>query len=161
MFRSDLVPRDLRLLRATRYSLCHTIQLEEEHGKLHKLSWSDDGHLLTVTTIDGGVYTFLTKLPMVGSASATRVASLSSLTDLTVMSPVDKFFRKVLIPLPVEPSFCAVSTYTVAVGLNNQAWIYTVDDDGHFEQLGQRTYFGNVDALELNDEYVAANPCFS
>lgn len=132
----------------------HTIKLEEEHGKLHKLSWSDDGHLLTVSTIGGAVYTFLTKLPMIGAASSARVASLSGLTDLTIISPVDNFFRKIQIPLQVEPAFCAVSTYSVAVGLNNQAWIYSIDEDGHYETIGQRTYFGNVEALCLNDEYV-------
>ena len=61
---------------------------------------------------------------------------------------------QVQIALPVEPSFCAVGSYFAAAGLNNQAWLYSLGDNGRSEQIAQRTYFGNVDAFAINDEYV-------
>nr|KAJ3420801.1 WD repeat-containing protein 19 [Polyrhizophydium stewartii] len=59
------------------------ITLENERGLLTKLQFSDDGQFLTVSTKDGSLYIYLSKLPTLGYTWHTR-AYLTSLSEVAV-----------------------------------------------------------------------------
>ena len=61
------------------------INLEVESGSLHKLEWSSDGQLLSVATTKGDVFTYLTRLPVLGDTCRTSCAYLTSLLEVTVI----------------------------------------------------------------------------
>jgi WD repeat-containing protein 19 len=128
------------------------ISVEEEKGQVDQLGWTPDGQLLTVSTNQGFLLTYLTKLPLLGSSCGTRVAYLSTLLQVTVVNNVEDEapFRT---SIPIEPSILAVGTYHFAVGLNNRAWFYPLGDG---DTSMEKSYLGTLTSLSLNGDYAAA-----
>lgn len=73
------------------------ITVEDDQGQLDRMEWTDDGQLLAVGTRTGCVHTYLTKLPVLGDASGTRLAYLTSLLEVTVSNNVDQVGSNVYI----------------------------------------------------------------
>ncbi len=71
--------------------------------------------------ISGAIHVYLTKLPILGHANATKVAYLTSLREVTVVDEVTQE-RAIKVPSPVEPNFMAIGPYHLAVGMNNRVW---------------------------------------
>uniref|UniRef100_A0A672SXM1 WD repeat domain 19 n=1 Tax=Sinocyclocheilus grahami TaxID=75366 RepID=A0A672SXM1_SINGR len=103
------------------------VTLDEETKGLDQMCWTDDGQLLAVSSQQGSLHVFLTKLPILGDSSGTRIAYLTSLLEVTVDNQVEGE-SPVAIAVEVEPSFIAVGPYHVAVGMNNRAWFYYVSE---------------------------------
>ena len=135
------------------------IRLEREHGNLDKMDWSDDGQLLTISTHTGSVYTFLTKLPILGASYQTKICHLTALQEITVSDPGNPDEPKMKQWVPVEPSFVAIGPYHIATGLNNQAYFYVLTDEGKIEpltnQVDPKTYMSTIDKLVMNAAYAA------
>ncbi|XP_041953534.1 WD repeat-containing protein 19 isoform X1 [Alosa pseudoharengus] len=130
------------------------INLDEETKGLDQLSWTDDGQLLAVSTQRGSLHVFLTRLPILGSSSGTRMAYLTSLLEVTVANPVE-MEGPLAVAVDVEPNFIAVGPYHVAVGMNNRAWFYAVGENA-VERLKDTEYLGTVVSMCLNADYAAA-----
>ncbi|KAG8591695.1 hypothetical protein GDO81_000268 [Engystomops pustulosus] len=130
------------------------ITLDDETKGLDKLSWTDDGQLLAVSTQRGSLNVFLTKLPILGDTSGTRIAYLTSLLEVTVSNPVEGELP-ITVSVEVEPNFVAVGPYHVAVGMNNRAWFYALTENG-VERLKDMEYLGTVANMCLNSDYAAA-----
>jgi len=122
-------------------------------GTLHHLEWTDDGQLLTVSTISGGVFTYLAKLPMLGDACGTRLAYLTSLLEVTIVNNVEED-PPLNLDLTVEPSFIALGPFHIAVGMNDRAWIHEIGEQG---EMFERSYLGSVTSMQLNGYYAAAH----
>eukprot|EP00040_Diaphanoeca_grandis_P026894 m.151683 g.151683 ORF g.151683 m.151683 type:complete len:1363 (+) comp30773_c0_seq2:182-4270(+) len=135
------------------------IPLDDDIGKLCKMDWSDDGQLLSVTLANGNVYTYLTKLPMLGETSRTTVCHLSALQELTVADIEDEVKPRCKISIPIEPAFVAVGPYHVAAGFNNQAWIYgqndIVDKEYKLLTLEPKEYVRSIDQMQLSSDFAA------
>jgi hypothetical protein len=58
-------------------------------GKPDRLAWTSDGKLLTVSTSNGLVFTYLMALPVLSAAHQQRLVYLSSLRELTVTSALN------------------------------------------------------------------------
>eukprot|EP00039_Didymoeca_costata_P030876 m.31858 g.31858 ORF g.31858 m.31858 type:complete len:1357 (-) comp8355_c0_seq1:4546-8616(-) len=137
------------------------IKLEDDRGMLDQLQWSDDGQLLTVSTQSGAVYTYLTKLPAIGSTYGTRVCNLTALQEMSILDITNPEGPRMKHRIPVEPSFLAVGQNYAAAGLNNQAWFFDIDENR--ELLTQsntygseaKTYNGTIEKMEINEEYAA------
>eukprot|EP00911_Craspedida_sp_UC1_P000783 UC1_evm1s599 len=149
--------RDLSNLTET-YAM---ITLENDAGMLDRLAWSDDGQLLTVTSQDGALYTYLAKLPVVGGASVHNVASLYGLQEVAVEMGARGAHCKVKVP--IEPTIVSVGERHLAVALNNKAYFYALDEattgrdvavSAH--PLGDRSYMASLSALYLNSTHAAA-----
>ena len=65
------------------------IPLEDERS-LDRISWTDDGQLLAVSTTRSAVHVYLTKLPVVGASHLTRIAYLTSLLEVTLQDNVQQ-----------------------------------------------------------------------
>ncbi|XP_073502065.1 WD repeat-containing protein 19 [Phyllobates terribilis] len=130
------------------------ITLDDETKGLDKLSWTDDGQLLAVSTQRGSLNVFLTKLPILGDTSGTKIAYLTSLLEVTVCNLVEGELP-ITVSVEVEPNFVAVGPYHVAVGMNNRAWFYALNDNG-VERLKDMEYLGTVASMSLNSDYAAA-----
>ncbi|XP_030643578.1 WD repeat-containing protein 19 [Chanos chanos] len=130
------------------------VTLDDETKGLDQLSWTDDGQLLAVSTQQGNVHVFLSKLPMLGHSCGTRIAYLTSLLEVTVSNHVEGE-PPVAVVVEVEPNFIAVGPYHVAVGMNNRAWFYAIGENG-VEHLKDTEYLGTVASLCLNCDYAAA-----
>ncbi|KAM4052553.1 WD repeat-containing protein 19 [Anomaloglossus baeobatrachus] len=130
------------------------ITLDDETKGLDKLSWTDDGQLLAVSTQRGSLNVFLTKLPILGDTSGTKIAYLTSLLEVTVCNLVEGELP-ITVSVEVEPNFVAVGPYHVAVGMNNRAWFYALTENG-VERLKDMEYLGTVASMCLNSDYAAA-----
>ena len=67
------------------------INLDDERS-LGRMSWTDDGQLLAVSTERGSLYCFLTKLPVLGATQQTRMAYLTSLLEVTLEDPIQQVY---------------------------------------------------------------------
>uniref|UniRef100_A0A4W4G701 Anaphase-promoting complex subunit 4 WD40 domain-containing protein n=1 Tax=Electrophorus electricus TaxID=8005 RepID=A0A4W4G701_ELEEL len=130
------------------------VTLEEEARGLDQISWTDDGQLLAVSSQQGTLHVYLTRLPILGGGWGTRIAYLTSLLEVTVANQVDGE-ATVAVAVEVEPNFIAVGPYHVAVGMNNRAWFYALGDSG-VERLKDMEYLGTVTSMCLNCDYAAA-----
>ncbi|XP_071315895.1 WD repeat-containing protein 19-like isoform X2 [Trachinotus anak] len=131
-------------------------QLEDETKGLDQLSWTDDGKLLAVSTQNGTLHVFLTKLPLLYDSFGTQLASLTSLLEVTISNQVEGE-TPVTIELDVEPTVIAVGPYNVAVGVNNRAWFYAlVDQQPGFHKLKDVEYLGTIVSMCLNSDCAAA-----
>lgn len=74
-------------------------------AEAERMDYSADGQLLAVATRGGSVSVFLSKLPMLAAAHSSRVALLSSLTQITVYHLP---FEKVLHPFPFIASITLI-----------------------------------------------------
>lgn len=61
---------------------------------LDQMCWTDDGQLLAVSSQQGTLHVFLTKLPILGDSSGTRIAYLTSLLEVTVANHVEGVRRR-------------------------------------------------------------------
>ena len=130
------------------------LPVDEDTGKLDKLSWTDDGQLLSVSTLEGAVFTYLASLTVLGAACLTRVAYLTSLTEVTTFDPVQQEASILRVRVPVEPQFMGVGTDLLAVGMNNRVWFFELHDD-RWEELSDREYLGNVRSVSVTGDYAA------
>ncbi|KAM8842536.1 WD repeat-containing protein 19 [Synchiropus picturatus] len=138
------------------HNISNVVQLEDETKGLDRLSWTDDGQLLAVSTQRGTLHVLLTKLPILGDSYGTRLAFLTSLLEVTVMNQVEGE-SPVTIQVEVEPTFIAVGPYHVAVGMNNRAWFYVlVEQEPGFIKLKDIEYLGTIVSMCLNSDYAAA-----
>ncbi|CAI9586108.1 unnamed protein product [Staurois parvus] len=128
--------------------------LDDETKGLDRLSWTDDGQLLAVSTQRGSLSVFLTKLPILGDTSGTKIAYLTSLLEVTVCNLAEGELP-ITVSVEVEPNFVAVGSYHVAVGMNNRAWFYALTENG-VEKLKDMEYLGTVASMSLNSDYAAA-----
>ena len=69
------------------------VTLDDDRNKLKQLAWTDDGQLLAIASERGCVYTYLTKLPILGDASGTKLAFLTSLLEVTLANNVEQVTR--------------------------------------------------------------------
>ena len=130
------------------------LSVEEEIGKLDRMSWTDDGQLLSVSTTEGTVLTYLASLPVLGDACLTCLAYLTSLTEVTTFDPVQQEVSMVRVSVPVEPQFMAVGPDVLAVGMNNRVWYYELHEE-RWGELGDREYLGNVRSVRVSGDYAA------
>ena len=100
-------------------------------GRVAKLEWSPDGHILTAASTAGRVHAFLARMPIVHGCHGTRVAYLSSLREITVTDRgrPESSEGPVVFPVGLEPAFLAVGPDHVAVGMNNVVMFYRVGGD--------------------------------
>ncbi len=76
------------------------------------------------------MYTYLTRLPLLGAANGSRVVNLSALQEMTVSNINTPDAARPKVRLPVEPAFVAVGPYHAACGLNNSVWFYSINETG-------------------------------
>uniref|UniRef100_A0A3B1INX8 WD repeat-containing protein 19 n=1 Tax=Astyanax mexicanus TaxID=7994 RepID=A0A3B1INX8_ASTMX len=130
------------------------VTLEEETKGLDQICWTDDGQLLAISSQQGSLHVYLTKLPILGGICGTRIAYLTSLLEVTVANQVEGD-PTMAVAVEVEPNFIAVGPYHLAVGMNNRAWFYALGNTG-VARLKDMEYLGTVVSLSLNCDYAAA-----
>ena len=130
------------------------INLEVESGSLHKLEWSGDGQLLSVATNKGEVFTYLTRLPVLGDTYRTSCAYLTSLLEVTVCD-MTRPDNPTSFSVVTEPVFIALGQHHFAVGMNNRVWIYSLTETKSSEPLLEREYLGSVSEMYMNGDYAA------
>ncbi|KAI8831390.1 hypothetical protein BC829DRAFT_409646 [Chytridium lagenaria] len=101
------------------------LDLEDERGALEALDWTDDGGFLTVGTKSGNIYTFLSRLPILGNSFGPVTAHLTGICEITVTNH-DKTLQSFQLKrdLGVEPSVIGVGPYHWAIGLNDRLSFY-------------------------------------
>ncbi|XP_062563462.1 WD repeat-containing protein 19 [Armigeres subalbatus] len=142
-------------------NLQETIKILTLHDQaaLKNIEWSSDGQLLGVTTSQGTICVFVTKLHSLYAISPPRIALLSSLAEVAIYhyAPDKIKSAPVTIALEVEPSFLAVGPYHMACGMNNHVWFYdlgrTLNDNPLL--LGDREYMSEIKEVALSSEYCA------
>mmetsp|Transcript_37661 Transcript_37661/g.118764 ORF Transcript_37661/g.118764 Transcript_37661/m.118764 type:complete len:1376 (+) Transcript_37661:207-4334(+) len=123
---------------------------------LDRVEWTTDGQVLSASTANGEVHTFLASLPVINAAYEQRLVYLTSLLELSV---IDVLGHEVpsKIEIETEPAFVALGHSHVAVGMNNQAWFYRIPRGGDRNTIpvNQRDYLGTIDDISLNERYAA------
>ncbi|KAJ3064062.1 WD repeat-containing protein 19 [Podochytrium sp. JEL0797] len=104
------------------------LTLEEDRGGLLGLEWTDDGGFLTVATKGGNVYTYLSKLPVVGASCGTVVAYLTALREITIVDQNKSGFTGMTFmykkEIEFEPSVVAIGPTYFAAGMNARINFY-------------------------------------
>ncbi len=131
----------------------NVINIDDERG-LENVEWSEDGQLLAVSTSKGNLHVYLSKLPLLGSACASRVAYLTSLLEVTVTGVLEAGAQSMTICADIEPTFLALGPYHLALGMNNRAWFYLLGD-ASVEFMKDKEYLGSVQAIDINGDYCA------
>ena len=97
---------------------------------LYQLDWSEDGQLLAVSTQNGGLHVFLTKLPLLASVHSHKIAYMTSLKEISIYDHLSKTKTDPLnLAIHIEPTFIALSSTNLAVGFNNRAWFYALQNE--------------------------------
>lgn len=133
-------------------SITDTFMIENE--TVDKLSWTKDGTILSVSTVTGAVYNFLTKIPMINAVCDTKWACLGSLRAVSVVDSLVPD-RNIVVDLDFEPMFVALGSNHVTVGLNNHAWFYKVSPESQ-AMVAKKEYLGTVDRIVVNHMWAAA-----
>ncbi|KAJ3110612.1 WD repeat-containing protein 19 [Phlyctochytrium bullatum] len=149
------------------------LDLEDERGALESVGWSEDGGFLTVGSRSGNVYTFLSRLPILGAAHGAISAHLTGISEISVTThdrDLGKSFsiRK---DLGIEPSAVGVGPYHWAAAVNDRAtffyggWPRRPQKWGKIkpnEPVGktgeivmERDYIGTVAAISISDRLAA------
>eukprot|EP01062_Namystynia_karyoxenos_P004675 TRINITY_DN11665_c0_g1_i1.p1 TRINITY_DN11665_c0_g1~~TRINITY_DN11665_c0_g1_i1.p1 ORF type:complete len:1497 (+),score=635.62 TRINITY_DN11665_c0_g1_i1:130-4491(+) len=134
------------------------VELENEFGALMKVDWTEDGQILTVSSRNGNLHTFLTRIPVLHDAYETRVLYLTSLRELCVKDVVAEQ-DVARVPVEIEPSFVSLGPNHVAVGMNNCVWYYSYGGGNRARWsplVGEQKYVGTVDYVRLSHEFSAA-----
>lgn len=134
------------------------LTLPDQAG-LKGIAWSSDGQLLAVTTQQGAICVFVTKLHSLYAVSPPRVALLSNLTEVSLYHyGADKMkLMPHTVVLEIEPSFLAIGPYHLACGMNNHVWFYDLGRsilDAPMS-LGDREYMTEIKDVALNADYCA------
>ncbi|XP_013100268.2 WD repeat-containing protein 19 [Stomoxys calcitrans] len=130
-----------------------------DHTGVQMIDWSADGQLLSITTMTGSVYIYVTLLPRVYAVSAPRIAILSSLAEVSiyVYSPEKSKSIPYRQPLETEPQFLALGSYHLAAGVDKHIWFYdlgkTLGDKP--EPLSERDFSQPIQDIRLNADYCA------
>lgn len=69
------------------------INLDSEDKGLDRVATTEDGQLLAISTASGAVHIYLTRLPVLGDSYRTKVAFLSSLSEVTVTNDAEQVRR--------------------------------------------------------------------
>lgn len=128
---------------------------DAEFGALSRCAWTNDGQILTVSSRNGTVYTFLTRIPVLSASYGSYIIFLSSLRELSIRDVVtDTEVAKV--EVEIEPAFAALSNGIAAVGMNNHVWYYSFSANGKPAKLiCDRTYPNVVESVVVSPNYAA------
>ncbi|XP_055855460.1 WD repeat-containing protein 19 isoform X1 [Episyrphus balteatus] len=130
-----------------------------DHSSVQMIDWSSDGQLLAVTTNNGTICTFVTKLQSMHAVSPPRIAMLSSLAEVSIFaySPEKSKPIPIKLNLEIEPSFIGIGPYHLAAGMNNHAWFYdlgkTLGDAPML--LGDREFISEIKDVKINVDFCA------
>lgn len=132
-------------------------QMDNEYGTLTGLEWTNDGQILSVSSENGNIYSFLTSIPVINGCYGSSAVYLSSLRELCVRDIVRDEIRA-HIEIDIEPSFVSLGENHVAVGMNNRVWYYRIpdrpqDSEKHSMCIGDREYLSTVENVRMNAEY--------
>ncbi|XP_058834907.1 WD repeat-containing protein 19 [Topomyia yanbarensis] len=142
-------------------NLQETVKILTLHDQaaMKNIDWSSDGQLLGVTTSQGAVCVFVTKLHSLFAVSPPRIALLSSLAEVTIhhYAPDKVKSAPTTIALEIEPSFLAIGPYHLACGMNNHVWFYDLGRSLNDNPLllGDREYMSEIKEVALSSEYCA------
>lgn len=134
------------------------LTLPDQAG-LKNIDWSADGQLLAVTSNQGAISVFVTKLQSIYATSPPRIALLSSLAEVSLYhyTPEKIKTHPTMVTLEIEPTFLAIGPYHLVCGMNNRIWFYdlgrAVTDAPIL--LGDREYMAEIKQVELNTDFCA------
>ncbi|KAG4079385.1 hypothetical protein HA402_008077 [Bradysia odoriphaga] len=134
------------------------LNLTDQSG-VRSINWSNDGQLLGVSTSNGTLTVFVTKLPLLSAISPPRIALLSSLAEVSLYqySPDKARPSPMIVQLEIEPTFLAVGSYHLACGMNNHIWFYDLGRSSTDSPmlLGDREYMAQIREVRVNSLHCA------
>lgn len=141
---------------------------QKEHAS--SVAWTEDGHILTVSTTNGRVYNFVAAMPIIHDHYQSRMAHMSSLQEVSIFDVNDsqddgelddnerpsRYTKRWRFELEVEPEFVALGDRYFAAGMNNRVWYYRfVEAENTWSPCGEKEYLGSVESVKLGVEHVA------
>jgi WD repeat-containing protein 19 len=91
-----------------------SFNIDSSYGTCDKLGWTKDGLILSVSTTNGSIFSFLTKVPLVNASYETKWARLSSLRSINISDSLNPNLD-INIDVGVEPQFMALGPNHVSV----------------------------------------------
>ena len=130
------------------------IKIEDEMT-LGMVEYTDDGQMMAVNSnSSGSIRAFLVQMSIIGAAFESKVAYLTSLTEVTVSDIIEGAEEvNAVIRIETEPSMIAVGPFHVAAAMNNKAWFYSISDGSLIRSY---EYVGIVTNLVINGDHAAA-----
>nr|CAD2134651.1 unnamed protein product [Meloidogyne enterolobii] len=130
------------------------VDVDSDGSGLLRVCCSEDGSMTAVTSRSGALCVYLTRLPMVASASPSFIAVLASLSEISIyqdgnISPAQSLNIK------VEPSIIAAGSKHIAIVLNNKAWFYEIRRNTNIF-LYEHDYITTIVKMKLSRDFVMA-----
>lgn len=144
--------------------LGETVKIFTTSDQVRSISWSSDGQLLALSTMQGSLYVYVTKLNNLYDVYGPKIAILSNLSEVSVFefSPdktknKNKLSYPTIVALEVEPAFLSVGPSHLACGLNNHVWFYDLGKSQNDPALllADKEYRAQVTDIQLNSDYCA------
>ena len=129
------------------------IELPPDAGAIERIEWTGDGQILSVSSESGVVFSFLASLPILSAAHGSKYIYLTSLLELSVVDSADEAAPPLEVRLTMEPTFVALGSTHVALGMNNHVSFHLLSPDGCVH-VATREYVGTVEAIKLNGDFV-------
>lgn len=127
-----------------------------KEGQVHRVHWTQDGQILTVSTMLGRIYSYIAAMPVLHDYCDNRVAFLSSLQEVTVTKVADKKKAQMsVLEVEVEPSFISLGPRHIAVGMNNRVWFYNCTGMKDYDLNTEEEYLNTVNNVYLSESVAA------
>ena len=134
------------------------IDLPSDCGIIKKVTISQDGQILVLSTTNGHIFGYLTLIPSLCDSWFGYVGIMTMLSELSIIDCNEK--RKVVsrISLEIEPSLVKIGPFHAAIAMANQLFMYEwKKQTGEYiqEKLWKKEYFGFIKGIALSSKWVA------
>lgn len=135
------------------------IELSYDVGRINKMTWTSDGHILTLLTASGKLLNYLLVVPSLSCAYGSLVALLASLTEITIYECVGGVRAINKVKIDSEPQKMALGPFHVAVLNGSSSLFYRwkspkeLFPNGYAE--GKMDYPGTGSLIVINSEWAA------
>lgn len=145
-----------------------SFSLQEGCGKANRMSWSKNGQLLVIGTTTGYLIGILTYLPRLFSYHQSKLAILSSFTQVNIGFINDgKLEPFSTINLEFEPTLLTIGASHLASGINNFVYLYKFMENGEYnpnlELVVKGDFYTMVSDIAVSETHLAVlteNKCY-
>ena len=134
-----------------------SIDLPKNCGKVNKLSWSQSGQTLIVSTEKGQLFGYLTSSVSLSASNNELIAILTSFTDANILSASNKNKGRVLcnVILPSEPSSIFVGPHHLGMTSGSTIRAFEWNQNRNIveggKQVFEKTYNFGIKKAMLNE----------
>ncbi|CAD8171970.1 unnamed protein product [Paramecium pentaurelia] len=139
-----------------------SILLPPDCGRVSKMTWSQNGQILVVSTEKGSIIGYQTSIPTLTASYASMIALQQSFTEFSIYSTQEQTLNEISqVNLENEPNQISMSIQYFAAGINNIVYYFKYLEIKNNKiikpatQIIKMDYLGYVNQIILNNDFAA------